>query len=302
MMTHSGILLGFIVASTFDYSVTPYVEIGLLVLFLVLFLWFPDSPESCLLDKDEKSAKRALQFYQGKSTNFELWKMSVFLDKMTESYSIVDLLRHMCSKGFFYGVIVLAFRDLCGIVAFLNYSSYIFKESNADVDFYASTIVLGTMQILGSILSVMFVEKYGRRVLLLISASGTGIALVILGFYYMFLGGVDFFKFMPLLCLSVYVFMAPIGIVTLPYVILLELIPPKIRSVTATISLAGSWFLSFMLVYFFFDIITGLGLSGTFLLFGVICLIEVPFVYFLIPETRNLTFEDIRLKLKNGKL
>ena len=57
-----------------------------------------------------------------------------------------------------------------------------------------------------------------------------------------------------------------------------------------------------MILFFVSD---GLGVSGTFILFSIICAISVLFIFSFVPETKNKTLEQVSADMKNrydGKL
>lgn len=68
-------------------------------------------------------------------------------------------------KAFLIGVVLVALNQLNGSFTMLNYTATIFKESGSNLTPNMSAIVIGTIQVIGTIISTSLVEKAGRKVL-----------------------------------------------------------------------------------------------------------------------------------------
>lgn len=114
----------------------------------------------------------------------------------------------------------------------INYTGTIFRQSGSELDPNTCSIIVAAIQVVGVYTSSLLVDRVGRKALLLISSSGAAIALAMLGtFSYLHRQGVNVqaFDFIPLVSFSFYVFITCIGIMPLPFVILAEILPPKVQ-------------------------------------------------------------------------
>lgn len=59
---------------------------------------------------------------------------------------------------------LVALNQFCGLFAMLNYTATIFKESGSEMTPNVSAIVVGIIQLLGSYVSTVLVERAGRKV------------------------------------------------------------------------------------------------------------------------------------------
>lgn len=113
----------------------------------------------------------------------------------------------------------------------INYTGTIFQESGSNIDPNTSSIIVAAIQVVGVYLSTMLVDRVGRKTLLIISASGAAVALALLGtFSFLHEQEVNlmYFNWVPLVSFSFYVFISCIGVLPLPFVILAEILPPKV--------------------------------------------------------------------------
>lgn len=113
----------------------------------------------------------------------------------------------------------------------LNFTATIFKDAGSSLSPNASSIMVGVIQLIGSAIATMLVEKCGRKFMMTISALGTSMGLATFGFYaLMHSKGYDMenLKFVPLLSFSLMIFIANLGVLTLPFLILSEISHPKV--------------------------------------------------------------------------
>lgn len=113
----------------------------------------------------------------------------------------------------------------------LNYASTIFKDSGSDLDSNVSSIILISVQIIGTFLASLLVDKLGRRKLMFASTFGTAIASAIMGtFNFMSESGYELqaFNWVPVASLSLSLFSASFGIFPLAFVVLAEVLPAKV--------------------------------------------------------------------------
>lgn len=135
-------------------------------------------------------------------------------------------------KGLLIGVCLMAINQFSGCFALINYSATIFKDSGSDINPNLSSIILASIQVLGTYVSTFLVDKVGRKILLVISCSSTSAGLSIMGLYsFLDKQGYDLqsFNWVPVASLSFVIFIASIGILPLPFVVLAEVLPQNVR-------------------------------------------------------------------------
>lgn len=313
LMQNIGVLLGYILTSTVDYYTMPYIVLVLSILFMCLFCRFPDSPEflQMVCKKDESEA--SYKFYGNLSektvlsiigkTDVEFVPPKEIVGRKRERITMKDFKDPAVQRGAFLAITLIIFADLCGSFVIINFLTQIFAAANIELDIYLSTIIVGVIQIIGSSVSTGLVDRCGRRQLLMWSAFGTGICLVALAVYFAILSRPDTdwlvhqLNWLPLLALGGTILISTLGVTTLPFFVIAELLPVKLRSLVSTACLGISWGCVFLLLQFYQDLNEWLGIHGTMTLFAVCCFGDIVFVYFSLPETKNLTFDEIHVRL-----
>jgi SP family facilitated glucose transporter-like MFS transporter 8 len=126
----------------------------------------------------------------------------------------------------------MVLNQYCGIFAMINFTETIFQKSGSNLSPLVSSIIVAGIQIVGSLMPTFLVERLGRKLMMSVSAFGTCIGLSLLGGY-IYLQSIGFdveaFNFVPLLAFSFAIFLANLGILTLPFMVLSEIAPPKVN-------------------------------------------------------------------------
>lgn len=131
------------------------------------------------------------------------------------------------------GMVLMAINQLCGCFAMLNYTASIFAESGSSLSPNVSSIIVGAIQMCGCYLSTVLVERSGRKILISGSLFGTCLGLLSFGGYsHLSSMGMDLsaISWVPLVSFSFTIFIANFGVLTLPFLVISELVPQKVRS------------------------------------------------------------------------
>lgn len=184
-----------------------------------------------------------------------------------------------------------------GTFTLQNYASTIFRASGSNLDPNTSSMIMGSIQVLGSICVSFLIDRLGRRVLLFISTAGATFALLVTGTYaYLNTLGYDMtcMNSLPVVSLSLYIFITSVGITPVPYVLASEVLPPKIRRIGATICVCSASLSSFNMLLFFPLMLDTFELHGCMWLFA--CASSAGFVYTLlvVKETKGINLDQLQ--------
>jgi SP family facilitated glucose transporter-like MFS transporter 8 len=129
-----------------------------------------------------------------------------------------------------FGIATLA--SVNGLYILLNYTESTIAKAGSTLKPSTSAIILAVVQMIGSFLTLDFVERFGRKSLLLISSSACGVFYAIFGAYsYAEYLNIDVsnYKFIPLLSFAALIFAASFGMMTIPFIVIPEILPPKVN-------------------------------------------------------------------------
>ena len=83
------------------------------------------------------------------------------------------------SKALFYTCSLLTFQQFTGISILIMYTEGIFASTRSTFDPSICAIIIGIVQLLASTVTPIIVDRFGRRILLIISGLGSAASLVI---------------------------------------------------------------------------------------------------------------------------
>lgn len=96
-----------------------------------------------------------------------------------------------------------------------------------------NTIIIGAVQIVGSCCATILVDKFGRKILMLLSTSGMCVGLTVIGVYsylvkYLHID-LSSVTWLPVVIMSFVIFAANIGVIAVTFVLIVEIHPPKVN-------------------------------------------------------------------------
>ncbi|XP_045497513.1 facilitated trehalose transporter Tret1 [Colias croceus] len=298
-----GILISYIAGRYLDWSQLAYLGASLAIPFLALMLLIPETPRWYISRGRTEEARKALQWLRGKNAKIDNEMRDIALSdaEIENASSVKELFNKKYLKSISISLGLMAFQQLSGINAIIFYTVEIFKMSGSSVDPYLSTIIVGVVNFISTFISTALIDRAGRKMLLYISSVSMTITLILLGtfFYVRDVLNLDVtvVLWIPLTCLMLYLLAFSLAFGPIPWLMMGEILPAKIRGAAASICTAFNWLCSFIVTTTFHDIKSALGPWGTFWLFGCICFVSLFFVVFFVPETRGKSLEQIENKL-----
>jgi MFS family permease len=157
----------------------------------------------------------------------------------SKKFSLNDLGDVHARKAILFGVVLVALNQLCGYFAMLNFTATIFAGSGSTLSPEISSIIVGVIQVIGAIVCVFLVERAGRKLLLVVSSFGMAASLAVLSFH-TFAATHDWehIPFVTLTSFSLFIFIANLGVATLPFLYISEIVPTKIKGFTMILCLS----------------------------------------------------------------
>lgn len=300
-----GILLCFVAGKYVNWDGLAFIGSALPVPFLVLMLLIPETPRWFVSRGREERARKALQWLRGKQADVEpelkgIVKSHCEAERHASQNAIFDLMKRSNLKPLMISLGLMFFQQLSGINAVIFYTVSIFKDAGSTIDGNLCTIIVGVVNFGATFMATVLIDRLGRKILLYISEVAMIITLFTLGtyFYYKNSGNdVSHIGWLPLVSFVLYVIGFSSGMGPIPWLMLGEILPGKIRGSAASVATAFNWTCTFIVTKTFADIIAAIGNHGAFWFFGFICIIGLFFTIFYVPETQGKSLEEIERKM-----
>ncbi|KAL2545681.1 Inositol transporter 4 [Forsythia ovata] len=108
------------------------------------------------------------------------------------------------------------------------------------------------------------------------------------------------FGIFAVLLLGLYIISYSPGMGTVPWIVNSEIYPLRYRGVGGGIAAVSNWVSNLIVSETFLTLTEALGSSGTFLLFAGFSFLGLVAIFFLVPETKGLQFEEVEKMLEKG--
>ena len=183
----------------------------------------------------------------------------------------------------------------------IYYAPEIFRQAGFDgaSTERLATISVGSMNFLTSILAMYLIDRVGRRPLLIWGFAGTAVTMLTIAV------AVVNPKLVPawvvIVALLLYICSFAISLGPLPFVIMSEIFPQRVRGAGMSMASISNWGFNFVVVFTFPVLLAGPGLAFTFTIFSVVCLCGIVFTLRRVPETTNHSLEAIEAHLVSGR-
>ncbi len=311
----------------FEYYNLALVPIGVLIVFMLLAVWIPETPRWLVLKLNDKPrAIAVLKYLRGPKNKSEVTsEMNAILSSLPKNEpSVGQKLRLlMCRKShrvpFLLVTFLYVFQQLCGggstVVA---YAAHIFQAAGAPNPDLTSIYTVGASLVIGTVLASLLIERLGRKFLASVSAAGMFTGSVMLVFHSYFTRpeacsttingtlfstiekdpvgtGVCNSYLYPLAATSVVVFILAFsfGLGPVPWVLLSEYLPLQVRGVAGGIVVACSWMAAVFITGGFLSYSALVGNWGAWLTLAAINLVGLIIIVLFIKETKGRTLEQV---------
>jgi len=260
------------------------------LLFFSLFL-VPESPRWLVARQRNDEALAVLIKTSGEEfANSELLEIEDTL-KIHQESVFSDLLAPKIRPLLFIGIILAVFQQITGINTIMYYAPKIFAnvgDSNGTA--LLQTLAIGCTNVVFTVLAMALIDRFGRKVLLILGSAGMMTMLIGLSALYFMkqtsgimvlvfiLGYISFF------CVS----LGP-GV----WVVISELFPNRLRSKGMSVAIVALWIACVIVTITFPIMLERLSGGITFLIFAVICLGNLLYVWRYVPETKGKTLEEL---------
>lgn len=312
-MLNTGILLEYLVGPFVDYDSLAYVSLVIPVVFLLTFIWMPESPYFLIMKARDVDAKKSLFWLRGgreatnDKINLELYNMKQDVEKeMKLSDDFMDIISTPANRRSLLIVQIVAVADvISGMSAVLPYASTTFARTEggslSPISPDECTLLLGVLVFLSTFPTAFLVDKTGRRPLLLVSCFGSGIAQLISGTFFLLSENyrVDLSKFnwIPFLSITCFAVIYSIGLGPLVPTLQGEFFPSNTRGLAGGVTTITLTVISFLVMKMYQVICDIYGVYLNFYIYSFGCIVCGVLVYFIIPESKGKTFSQIQEEL-----
>jgi len=291
----------------------------------------PESPAWLISKGKLEDATSSLKFLRGTDAvadiQVELDDMvSKAKSSQSKSQSLFSNIKAMGRPEGYKPLIIMNlfffFQQMTGVFVVIFYAVDVVKEAGVKTDPFLVAVMIGLIRLVFTVFAAWMSRRFGRRPTAIISGVGMTVSLLTLAsFLYSQATPTYDHTFehplennftsienenttlpfeneaepslVPLISIMVYILASTLGFLTLPWAMIGEVFPTKIRGVASGLTTCITYMVSFVAVKIYPSMLESLNKHGVFFFYGAMALLGTIFVIIWLPETQGKTLAEI---------
>lgn len=291
------------------------------IVLLFLMPWCPESPRQLVAHGHDDAAQRVLARIFPRASEEQRWsKVALIRHSIEEaSTSVSERSLWWQTKQLFLvpanlralttACAVMAVSQLGGFNTLMYYSATLFSIVGFNQP-TAVSIVVGATNFLFGFVNFGVIDRYGRRVVLLITLLGMAVsmAIVAIAFHWIPLtpdleplatGSMNWAAITLLVFIIVYVAFYAAGVAPISWVGT-EFLPLEVRALGTMLNTVTCWACNIIISSTFLSMMEGMTPSGAFGFYAGICFLGLVFAVFCYAEVHNMPLERVKEVYRHG--
>ncbi|MBS1946172.1 MAG: sugar porter family MFS transporter [Bacteroidetes bacterium] len=259
-------------------------------LFAILLRTIPESPRWLVLNNRDDEAEKVF-LRTGELNASKLIREEHELSKFG---SQDKLFSSRYKKPIFFAVMLAMFNQLSGINAILYYAPRIFEMAGFDKSqSYLQPVYIGAANLIFTLLAMSFIDKFGRKTLLVIGSIGMIIFLGLTASAFSTEHAHNKFVIVYLIGFIAFFAFSQGAVI---WVFISEIFPNSVRSKGGSLGSFTHWIMAAAISWTFPVIVEGSKTGGfySFVFYCAMMILHLVFVLKFLPETKGKSLEDIQ--------
>jgi sugar porter (SP) family MFS transporter len=278
------------------------------LLLLTAALAAPESPRWLMkVNRRDAAAQELAKVGPGVEAAPRLDAIAASLQQESGAASWAEVFHQQWRRPLSVAVGLAIFQQVTGINAIIYYANQIFAAAGfitAAQQAAATTWAVGAVNVLATLIAIAFIDRLGRRKLLLAGLVGMGVSLLVVGAAFQFIeqaqgaaadtgGGPSAAGIVTLLALVVFIVSFAFSLGPVVWTVINEIFPGRIRGRGVALATAVNWGAAFLVSQCFLPLVDAMGSALTFWLFALFCGVGWVWIYYSVPETKGQSLEQI---------
>lgn len=308
-----GIFYDYFFGAIISYNSLNIANALIPIVFMITFIFVPESPYYLTMKKKEKKALKSLAKYrqvdkEDEGLLAEAKLVSLTVDKDLEQkgrFFDIFTTRSMRRATLMIGALAL-FQRCSGISPTLAFSTITLPETGGGLSREVYMIIFSFILAVANYVATPLIDTWGRRNLLIYSAVSTSLVQLVAGIYYFLETNrfdVSSWRWLPYVCLVLFAVTYSLGMGFIPSTLVGELFPTNVKCYASSLSAIILAATSFCVNRVFREVADNWGVEYMYLFFCLTSAACGVFCIFYVFETKGKTFAEIQhiLKVKSGE-
>lgn len=266
------------------------------VLLFILLFFIPESPRWLVEKQKNGLAYLVLTKLSNKeAANTELAEIEKSILAIKATFS--ELFKGKMFKLVLIGIALAVLQQVSGINVIMYYAPSIFKSAGSGASSaLLQTAIMGLVNLTFAVTAMFFVDRVGRKPLMIIGAAGTGLSLLLLAITFI---TNHFQGYFVLFCIMVYLAFFGFSVGPVVWILISEIFPNRLRSNAVAISFFFLWLADFLVSLTFPYLLSHLK-GYSFFIYSFLCFVCLIFTIRFIKETKGKSLEQIEREFIAG--
>ncbi|MDT0441104.1 sugar porter family MFS transporter [Streptomyces johnsoniae] len=198
------------------------------------------------------------------------------------------------------GIGLSVFQQLVGINVIFYYSNSLWQSVGIDPgDSFFYSFTTSIINIVGTVIAMLFVDRIGRKALALIGSIGMAVSLGLTAWAFSFKEGTgedirlpDAQGVVALIGAHGFVLFFALSWGVVVWVLLGEMFPGRIRAAALGVAASAQWIANWAITQSF-PTLSEWNLSGAYVIYTCFALLSIPFLLAFVPETKGKRLEEM---------
>ncbi|KAL4717597.1 hypothetical protein ACJJTC_000746 [Scirpophaga incertulas] len=307
MMQCIGIFAMYAMGSYLDYYTVIWIATCIPLTGVAAMVFAPESPAFLVKREKIEDASKTLALLRGLDIDdiiiqneLNSMRKEELQFKSIPKLSFGDILKNrIWRRGFIACMLIVTAQACNGTYAIVMYAWTILSSMGVALNPDLQTLVVPTLMIVGSLISIVSVEKFGRKLLGVVTYIVSALGLTMVGGGLVAAAyGTSLPAWLPLLAVAAIVSAYSAGVTPAVYVVIAEIFTFQVRAKLVGCIVSYAWFVSSLQVFAFIPISNCLGLHNMFFIFAGINVFGAIATLTLLPETKGKSIEEIEELLR----
>jgi len=265
------------------------------LLFLLFMIGVPESPRWLIVKRNlVDKARRIIEVINHESADETIRAIVEQRGDVPKKRFSLELFSGRYSFPVTLAILFALFNQLTGINAIIYYSPRIFDLTGITRDSaLLSTVGVGFINMMFTLVGMAIIDRYGRKSLMYFGSAGLILALGLISRAFF----LEIFHTVPYL-MFVYIAFFALSQGAVIWVFISEIFPNRVRAAGQSLGSFTHWIMAAVMTNAFPWFVNKFSGGPIFLFFFIMMLLQLLFVWRMMPETRNVSLEDLEKKLK----
>ncbi|HET7841092.1 MAG TPA: sugar porter family MFS transporter [Terriglobia bacterium] len=266
------------------------------IILLIALIFLPESPRWLAAQgRIEKALAILSRVESVEEAQRDLGELRELTDK--SQVKLADLFARRFRRPLLIGILLAIFQQITGVNTIIYYTPTIlqmggFQSASSAI---LATVLVGGVNLGATIVSLLLLDRVGRRPLLLIGIAGMAVSLAHLGYLF---GASHVARGAILFDVITYLASFAIGLGPIFWLLISEIYPTTVRGQAMSVSSVVIWISDLLVTITFLSLVEGLGARASFWIYAGASVAALIFSATMVPETKGRTLEEIESSWK----